>query len=492
MLAASDIDKSFGGSRALRGVSASFAPGEVVALVGENGAGKSTLLKVLAAVVQRDGGSATLDGAPYDPGSQREAEARGVALVFQELNVNRSLSIAENVMLGRLRDYRRLGLIDWRRLDREAQTVLDRTGAEFSVRDDIARLDLGQIKTIEVARALAANPRFVFFDESTAFLSHAEAQRLMRVIRELKEQGIGVAFVSHHLHEVFEIADRLVILKDGALVGAYPAAEMTEARLHQLMVGRELAGGLFPPRGKALPGPVTVSLDAVRTRSGLGPVSLQLRKGEIVGVGGIKGSGGEGLLAALAGAERVSEGTMTLKGVPYAPREPADAWAGGIATLPGDRTGEGVVTEASVLENLTLATRPRRARVFRDGAAMRRSANEQVASLGIKAAGLDVAVGSLSGGNMQKVVLGKCLAAVPEVLLLNNPTRGVDIGAKSEIYRVIRRLADRGAAVLMVTEDLPELLGLSDRIVVTRTGRITREFDRAERPTEEEVVKWMM
>lgn len=237
---------------------------------------------------------------------------------------------------------------------------------------------------------------------------------------------------------------------------------------------------------------MTVSLDAVRTRSGLGPVSLQLRKGEIVGVGGIKGSGGEGLLAALAGAERVSEGTMVLKGAPYAPREPSDAWAGGIATLPGDRTGEGVITEASVLENLTLATRPRRARVFRDGAAMRRSANEQVASLGIKAAGLDVAVGSLSGGNMQKVVLGKCLAAVPEVLLLNNPTRGVDIGAKSEIYRVIRRLADRGAVVLMVTEDLPELLGLSDRIVVTRGGRITREFDRAERPTEEEVVKWMM
>jgi ABC-type sugar transport system ATPase subunit len=262
--------------------SASFAPGEVVALVGENGAGKSTLLKVLAAVVPRDGGHATLNGRPYDPRHQRDAEAQGVSLVFQELNVNRSLSIAENVMLGRLRDFRRFGLIDWRRLHREAQAILDRIGAEFSVRDDVTRLDLGQVKTVEVARALATNPRFVFFDESTAFLSHAEASRLMHVIRELKAQGIGVAFVSHHLHEVIEIADRLVVLKDGALVGSFPAAEMTEDRLHQLMVGRDLAGGLFPAARRGRSGPAVVTLDGVRTRSGLGPVSLELRRGEVL------------------------------------------------------------------------------------------------------------------------------------------------------------------------------------------------------------------
>jgi ABC-type sugar transport system ATPase subunit len=492
MLAAEDIEKSFGGSRALRGVSVSFAPGEVVALVGENGAGKSTLLKVLAAVVPRDGGHATLNGRPYDPRHQRDAEAQGVSLVFQELNVNRSLSIAENVMLGRLRDFRRFGLIDWRRLHREAQAILDRIGAEFSVRDDVTRLDLGQVKTVEVARALATNPRFVFFDESTAFLSHAEASRLMYVIRELKAQGIGVAFVSHHLHEVFEIADRLVVLKDGGLVGSFPAAEMSEDRLHQLMVGRDLAGGLFPVRGAAVPGPVAVALDGVRTRSGLGPVHLELRRGEILGVGGLKGSGGEALIAALVGAEPVVQGTMQLSERPHAPRQPCDAWAAGIAALPGDRTGEGVITDFSVLENLTLATRPRRGGIFVDAAAARRMATEQVGALGVKAAGLDAPVGSLSGGNMQKVVLGKCLAAAPKVLLLNNPTRGVDVGAKSEIYRVIRRLADAGTAVLMVTEDLPELLGLSDRIVVTRAGRIAQSFERDQRPTEEEVVRWMM
>jgi ribose transport system ATP-binding protein len=220
---ADTIDKSFGGSRALRGVSVSFAPGEVVALVGENGAGKSTLLKVLAAVVPRDGGHATLNGRPYDPRHQRDAEAQGVSLVFQELNVNRSLSIAENVMLGRLRDFRRFGLIDWRRLHREAQAILDRIGAEFSVRDDVTRLDLGQVKTVEVARALATNPRFVFFDESTAFLSHAEASRLMLVIRELKSQDIAWPCVPPPPLRSSRSADRLVVLKDGGTSGLLPS-----------------------------------------------------------------------------------------------------------------------------------------------------------------------------------------------------------------------------------------------------------------------------
>jgi ABC-type sugar transport system ATPase subunit len=492
MLEARSIAKSFGGHRALRGVSATFPPGEVVAVVGENGAGKSTLLKVLAGVFPADGGGATLDGQPYAPRSLREAEARGVALVFQELNVNRSLSVAENVMLGRLRDFRRAGLIDWRRLAWEAQRVLDRTGTAFSVSDDLGRLDLGQIKTIEVARALAANPRYVFFDESTAYLGRGEAERLMAVIRELKAQRIGVAFVSHHLHEVFGIADRLVVLKDGALVADLPAGEVTEARLHQLMVGRELSGGLFPSKAAGPPGEVAVALEEAATRTGLGPVSLELRRGEVLGIGGLKGSGGEAILAALAGAERLTAGQMRRGGRQHAPNLPRDAWAAGIAALPGDRTGEGVVTEFGVAENLTLATRPRRWGLFSDGPAARAQAQAQVEALGIKTQSLGAPVASLSGGNMQKVVLGKCLATRPEVLLLDNPTRGVDVGAKSEIYRVIRGLVDEGCAVLMVTEDLPELLGLSDRIIVTRAGRLSKAFAPGERPSEEEVVRWMM
>lgn len=492
MLSARNISKSFGGSLALRGVSADFHDAEVVALVGENGAGKSTLLKVLAAVHPRSSGEATLDGTPYTPRSQREAEARGVALVFQELNVNRSLGIAENVMLGHLRDYSRFGLIDWKRLHADAQTMLDRIGADFRATDDIHRLDLGRIKTIEVARALATNPRFVFFDESTAFLNHGEAQRLMSVIRELKAQGIGIAFVSHHMHEVFEISDRLIVLKDGALVGDWSTTTMTEERLAELMVGREMIGGLFPARGRPAEGSPKVELRGVITSSGVGPVDLHVAAGEILGIGGLKGSGGDSILSALAGAEGIVEGTMLLDGRDYRPRHPAEALSAHVAHLPGDRTGEGVITEFSVLENLTLAARPARSAVISDRGRMRALAAEQIATLGIKTAAPEAAVGDLSGGNMQKVVLGKCLATAPRVLLLNNPTRGVDIGAKAEIYRVIRKLAFDGLAVVVVTEDLPELLGLSDRIIVTRNGRVSMVFGHGTDPNEEEVVKWMM
>lgn len=491
MLAAENISKSFGGAVALRGVSVQFAPGEVVALVGENGAGKSTLLKVLAAVVGRDGGKATIDGIPYAPRNQLEAERAGVALVFQEQNVNRALTIAENIMLGRLRDFRRFGLIDWTSLNRAAQTILDRIGAEFSVKDEMAALDLGQMKTIEVARALALEPKFVFFDESTAFLNHSEATRLMAVIAELRRQGIGIGFVSHHLQEVFGVADRIVVLKDGGLVGALPAAEMTEERLYEMMVGRDMVGGLFPPRSSASAGAPVMALHGVTTQTA-GPISLDLQAGRIVGIGGLKGSGGEAVIAALSGSEQIGSGQMLHHGHPHAPRQPHDAWRAGIATLPGDRTGEGAITDFSVLENLTLAARPRRAAGLTDRSAMRRIAGEQIAALGIKTQGQDAPVGSLSGGNMQKVVLGKCLAAAPQVLLLNNPTRGVDIGAKAEIYRVIRKLAEDGMTVLMVTEDLPELLGLSDQILITRRGQISHAFPFCARPSEEDVVKWMM
>ncbi|RVT84337.1 sugar ABC transporter ATP-binding protein [Rhodobacteraceae bacterium CCMM004] len=492
MLSARRISKIYGTTCVLDAVSVDFHPGEVVAIVGENGAGKSTLLKVLAAIEPRSGGEAMLDDRAYAPRTQREAERLGVALVFQELNVNRAVSVAENVMLGHLGDYGRLGFLNWTRLRADAQAILDRIGADFSATDDIAGLDLGQIKTIEVARALATQPRFVFFDESTAFLNHDEARRLMGVIRELRSQGIGVAFVSHHLQQVFEIADRLVVLKDGALVGTYAAGELTEDRLYELMVGRDLAGGLFPPKRGEQGGDTVLSVSGLTTQGGVGPLAFDLRRGEIVGFGGLKGSGGEAILGAVGGSVKRSAGDIRLRGTPFRPKSPQDAWQAGIAALPGDRTGEGIITEFSVLENLTLAARPRRARAFSDRRRMRAMADAQVGSLGIKTQTLDTPVGSLSGGNMQKVVLGKCLAAEPQILLLNNPTRGVDVGAKSEIYRVIRALADKGMAVLMVTEDLPELLALSDRVMVTRKGTISQSFEAGADLDEEEVVKWMM
>ncbi len=493
MLSAIDISKRFGASQALRSVSVAFQRGEVVSLVGENGAGKSTLLKVLAAVFAWDGGRAELDGRPYAPKDMMDAERRGVALVFQELNVNRSLTVAENVMLGRLRRYRRLGLIDWARLRREAQSILDRLDAGISVSDDIDRLDLGQLKTIDVARALASDPQFVFFDESTAFLNNREAQRLLAVISGLKAQNLGVAFVSHHLNEVFAVSDRLVVLKDGALVGSYPTASMTESRLHELMVGRDLAGGLFPPPAQRSAGaPVAFAASEIRSAGGVGPLSFEVPQGAILGIGGLKGSGGETLLHLAMGLEAPRSGAMSLLGRSYSPASPQHAWRQGVAYVPGDRTGEGLIPDFAIGENLTLAVRPARALGFSDRARNRAIAQDMVATLRIKAAGTEAAAASLSGGNMQKVVLGKCLAAQPRVLLLDNPTRGVDVGAKAEIYRVMRGLADQGMTILMVTEDLAELIGMADRIVVTRRGRISKAFDAGARPSEEEVVKWMM
>jgi ABC-type sugar transport system ATPase subunit len=493
MLSANNISKRFGASQALRSVSVDFHRGEVVSLVGENGAGKSTLLKLLAAVFPWDDGQASIDGQPYVPTSLIDAERKGVALVFQELNVNKSLTIAENIMLGRLRRYRKLGLVDWKRLRSEAQLILDRIDAGISVTSDMNSLDLGQLKTIEVARALAADPQYIFFDESTAFLNNQETRRLLKVISSLRAQDLGIAFVSHHLNEVFEISDRLAVLKDGAFIGSYPVADITESRLHELMVGRDLAGGLFPQgrqeTGAGAPAFVAQNLSVA---SGAGPFDFEVPEGSILGIGGLKGSGGDALLQLIMGTDTASSGGMSLHGADYSPSNPRAAWENGIAYVPGDRTGEGLIPEFTISENLTLAARPRYGVGLNDGRASAAMAADMVDKLAIKIPSLDAPVSSLSGGNMQKVVLGKCLATSPRLLLLNNPTRGVDVGAKAEIYRLVRQLADRGMSILMVTEDLPELIGMADQIMVTRRGTISKTFAPGIRPSEEEVVKWMM
>ncbi|MBB3459373.1 ABC-type sugar transport system ATPase subunit [Rhizobium sp. BK313] len=493
MLSAQNMSKTFGAAKALEGVSAEIGSGEVVSLVGENGAGKSTLLKALGGVFPWDSGAVMLDGQPYAPVNLADAETRGVALVFQELNVNRSLSIAENVMLGRLRNYRRFGFLDTRRLNSDAQAILERIGAGISTSTDINDLNLGQLKIVEVARALAADPRFVFFDESTAFLNNRESRQLLAVIDNLRKQKLGIAFVSHHLNEVFSISDRLVVLKDGRLVGSFLAAGMTEAHLHGLMVGREFDGRIFPPKTMETGEPRSaITLEEVVGAGGLGPISLDVKAGRIVGIGGIKGSGGDLLLQTIMGIGDVISGTMSLEGKAFRPRNPKDAWHHAIAYVPGDRTGEGLISEFAIEENLTLSARPVKAGIFVDRSRGGIITSEMLSKLKIKTSDQSQATSTLSGGNMQKVVLGKCLATRPRLLLLDNPTRGVDVGAKAEIYRHIRSLADDGMTILMVTEDLGELIGMADEIIVTRKGQISCRFEVGQKPSEEEVVKWMM
>lgn len=489
-IVADNIVRSFGSTRALSGVSLTLEPGLVHALVGENGAGKSTLLKILGGAERADSGDITLDGVTYAPRSLAEAVARGVGLVFQEITVNPSLTVAENIFAGQLRAFSRKGLLFASALQRRAQEILDGFGAGISVRQSLSALDLGQWKCIEIARALSTNPRAVFLDESTAFLNHREVDAVLGAMLALKARGLAVAFVSHHLAEVEGVADRLTILKDGRKVGDFRAGELDRGGIQSRMVGREI---LTAPRGErsAVDEARTVlAFAGVGASPGLAPIDLTLRRGEIVGFAGLKGAGGERVLELAAGVLRPTSGTMVLDDAPFRPRDPAGAWARGVAYLPGDRSAEGLIVDASVLDNLVMADPPHRGPFF-DGGRAATAAQTMIARLGIKTASATARSGSLSGGNLQKVVLGKCLATEPRVLLLNNPTRGVDIGARAEIYRVLHAAAAEGLAILIVSEDLNELIGLADRVLVMRGGEVAAAIEDPSRTSDDAMIRFM-
>jgi ABC-type sugar transport system ATPase subunit len=489
-IVADNIVRSFGSTRALSGVSLTLEPGLVHALVGENGAGKSTLLKILGGAERADSGDITLDGVTYAPRSLAEAVARGVGLVFQEITVNPSLTVAENIFAGQLRAFSRKGLLFAGALQRRAQEILDSFGAGISVRQSLSSLDLGQWKCIEIARALSTDPRAVFLDESTAFLNHREVDAVLGAMLALKARGLAVAFVSHHLAEVEGVADRLTILKDGRKVGDFRAGELDRGGIQSRMVGREI---LTAPRGErsAVDEARTVlSFAGVGASPGLAPIDLTLRRGEIVGFAGLKGAGGERVLELAAGVLRPTSGTMVLDGAPFRPLDPAGAWANGVAYLPGDRSAEGLIVDASVLDNLVMADPPHRGPFF-DGGRAAKAAQTMITRLGIKTASATARSGSLSGGNLQKVVLGKCLATEPRVLLLNNPTRGVDIGARAEIYRVLHAAAAEGLAILIVSEDLNELIGLADRVLVMRGGEVAAAIEDPSRTSDDALIRFM-
>jgi ABC-type sugar transport system ATPase subunit len=362
-IVAEDLSRSFGNTRALSGVSVALEPGKVHAFVGENGAGKSTLLKVLAGAEQPDSGRMILDGQPYAPKSVTEATQRGVGLVFQEITINPSLTVAENIFAGRLAHFRRHGLLTRGGLNRAAQDLLDSFSAEILVSRPLSTLDLGQWKCIEIARALSASPRAVLFDESTAFLNHREVDIVLEAMRALKRQGLVVAFVSHHLAEVGAVADGLTILKDGRKVRDYSANELSRDQIQSLMVGRDLSKGLFPPHAARAPSDNLMRFEDIADDR-LKPSSLSLDGGEIVGIAGLKEAGGQRILEIAAGVAPLHSGEMKLVGGSFRPRIPAEAWAKGIAYLPGDRTGEGLIAGASVLDNLVMARPPRRGPLF--------------------------------------------------------------------------------------------------------------------------------
>ncbi|WP_042440090.1 sugar ABC transporter ATP-binding protein [Streptacidiphilus albus] len=477
VLSASGIVKRFPGVLALNGVELELRAGEVHALLGENGAGKSTLVRVLAGIHPPDEGTVTLGGEPYRPGSAAEAMAAGVQVVHQELNLLPNLTVAENLFFQRLP--RRHGLVDRRELNRRAAELLAEVGLEVAPDTRVERLGIAQMQLLEIAKTLWQNCRVLVMDEPTATLTPRETARLFAILRRLTERGVAVLYISHHLEEVFEIADRVTVYRNGTHVVTRDLDGLDTAEVIRLMVGRELADE-YPPRGDAAVGEELLRAEGL-TPPGGRPLDFALRAGEVVGIAGLVGSGRTEAVRALFGADRPTAGRVLLRGKEVRLRSPRDSVRHGIGLLTEDRKAQGLVLDLSVAANTTLAT-PQLVSRF---GLLRRAAEQQLAArmaarLRTKTPDTATPVRTLSGGNQQKVLLGRWLLADSDVLVVDEPTRGIDVGARYEIHQLLIELADQGKALLVVSSDLPELLGICDRILVFSRGGIAGEVVRAD------------
>jgi ribose transport system ATP-binding protein len=479
------IGKRYPGVVALDGVSFGVAPGEIVALIGENGAGKSTLMKILAGVVSRDAGEVRVAGEAVEIRSPLEASRRGIEFIHQELSVLDNLDVGANIFLRREPTFGGpLKLIDRRRLYADADAQLRRVGLDVSSRAPLKSLSLAQQQQVEIARALSAGARLLIMDEPTSSLTRTETERLLNIIRELKSQGVSVIYISHHLDEVEAIADRVVALRDGRNAGALARGEITRDRMVRMMVGRELKE-FFIGRDAAAVEPDWFRVEGLRTtKYPRQSLRLSVGKGEVLGIAGLVGAGRSELARALFGVDESLPGSgarITLGGRSLRIRSPRDAIAAGIFLAPEDRRAAGLVLDFSIRQNITLPG----LRQYADAGLIntRREtvrAGEMVRIIGVKTPSTEMRSGNLSGGNQQKVVLAKWLALEPKVLLFDEPTRGIDVGAKAEIYALIRDLAAKGVAVIVISSEMEEVLGISDRIAVMHEGRITGVLDRAQ------------
>jgi rhamnose transport system ATP-binding protein len=472
LLQLSAVTKSFGAVRALKGVSFDLQTGEVHALLGENGAGKSTLIKVITGAHQPDGGGITLNGERLGQLTPAAAHKLGIACIYQQPALFPDLTVAENIGL-RLESAAAFRKLNWSERHQRATDLLKRIGAEISPEAEVRSLSMPEQQLLEIACAIGAGARIVIMDEPTASLTQKEQHLLFAVVKDLRANGVGVIYISHRLEEIFALADRVTVLRDGESVGTHAVAGMNEATLIKLMVGREVAA-IYPP-AESSPGAVVLELKNLSCAvGGVNDVSLTVRAGEILGLAGLVGAGRTELARILFGITPADAGEILLSGHHVRISAPQEAVAQGIAYVPEDRRRHGVILEMPIAHNMTMAIHPR---IF-PGAWLRFGAEEALAldfirDLGVKAYGPDAPGGSLSGGNQQKVSLARWLATKPKLLILDEPTQGVDVGAKSEIHKIIRRLAKEGLAVLMISSDLPEVLGMSDRIAVMRGGTIT-------------------
>lgn len=470
------VTKIFPGVKALSEVSLRLIPGKVTALVGENGAGKSTVVKILTGIYQPDGGEILVDGQPTAFPVPQAASNSGVTAIHQETVLFDELSVSENIFLGHA-PRGKFGLIDLKTMNDRARDILDSIGAAIDPEHKLRDLGIANKHLVAIARALSIDARVVIMDEPTAALSHKEIEELYDLVESLKSQGKAILFISHKFDEIFRIADNYTVFRDGQMIGDGAIADVTEAQLVKMMVGRDVSQ-IFPKRNTD-PGDAVLKVTDYAHPTEFEDIAFTLRKGEILGFYGLVGAGRSEFMQSLFGITRASSGSVEIDGVPVQINSPADAVGSGIVYVPEDRGKQGAILDLPIFQNITL---PSLGRISSTGflklAEEFKLAREYTERLDLRAASLDTHVGNLSGGNQQKVVIAKWLATQPKVIILDEPTKGVDIGSKAAVHEFMAELAEQGLAVIMVSSEIPEVLGMSDRVIVMREGRIVAELCR--------------
>lgn len=473
--------KAFGGVQALNGATLQLFPGEIHALLGENGAGKSTLLKALAGVHKIDSGSITLNGKPFLQGSTRAAQQQGVAVIYQEPSLFPDLTLAENVYVGR--QLQKGKLVDWKLMQKEATKLFKDLGVGLDVNRIARGLSIADQQIVEIIKALSINAQVIVMDEPTAALSSKEVNRLFSVARTLRDQNCAVVFVSHRLDEVFALCDKMTVMRDGATVGSDLISNVSESQIIKMMVGREVSE-LFPKMPSIL-GDVVLKVEGLGAAGQFVDVNFEVRRGEIFGFAGLVGSGRSEVVRAIFGVDSYDSGSVSVEGVPLSKGKASMAMSAGLALVPEDRRLQGLLMPSSIAINTSITVLQRLVRAL----VIRKKGEEEVALkwakiLQLKYASLNDAVERLSGGNQQKIVLGKWLATDPKILIVDEPTRGIDVGTKSEVHRLLSQRAQEGLAIIMVSSELPEVLGMADRILVMREGRQVAILSREEATSE--------
>lgn len=479
MIEMTGISKAFNGNVVLNNVQFTLKEGEIHALMGENGAGKSTLMKILSGIYSKDSGEIKVDGQPVHFKSPKDAEKHGIAVIHQELNILPDLTVAENLFLGKEKTYGKFGILKTKEMEKETAKLLSKLGLNVNPKTRAGDLSVGKQQIIEIAKAIASNAKYIIMDEPTAALTDREIRTLFETIRELKNKGIAFVYISHRMEEIFEICDEITILRDGQYIGQRKISKTTFDEIVSMMVGREL-GERFPER-KCNIGDVKLEVRNLTSNEYFKNISFTVRKGEVVGVAGLMGAGRTEIGEAIFGYRKAHKGEIYIDGKKVSIKSPIDAMKHKIGYVTEDRKTKGLVLDFSIEENISLTNLKK---VSSAGVVKkekeRKLVDKYIKQLRIRSSSSKQTVKSLSGGNQQKVVIGKWLGTNPEILILDEPTRGVDIGAKKEIYQIINELAESGVAILMISSELPEIIGMSDRVIVIHEGNLTGEVKKSE------------